>query len=75
MKSRNGVVYDVANGEGISNLGEKRCVLATDSSEEAVPITMHACDGHKSLASIGKMVKAWRAGKMEVDTMVATKKE
>ena len=53
-----GVSYEVANGDEIPNLGEKRCIITTDEASEAIPLTMQVCDVHTSLLSIGKMVKA-----------------
>ena len=59
-KSIKGVSYEVANGEEIANLGEKQCVIALEDVKEAIPLTLQVCDVHKSLLSIGKIVKAWK---------------
>ena len=59
-RSMKGVAYEVANGDEIPNLGEKRCVTTTDESAELVQLAMQVCDVHKSLLSVGKIVKAGR---------------
>ena len=54
---RRGVKYEVANGERIPNLGEKRF---TGVTEEGVlrSVTMQVCDVNKALLSVRKVVKA-----------------
>ena len=50
--SRNGVEYEVANGESISNLGECRCEVMTIGSMIPKRITFQIADVHKPRLSI-----------------------
>ena len=50
--SRNGVEYEVANGEPIYNLGERRCEVMTLGSMIPKRITFQIADVHKPLLSI-----------------------
>ena len=50
--SRNGVGYEVANGESIANLGERRCQVMTVGSMTPERITFQVADVHKPLLSI-----------------------
>ena len=50
--SRGGVEYEVANGESIANLGERRCQVMTVGSMIPKQITFQVADVHKPLLSI-----------------------
>ena len=50
--SRSGVEYEVANGESIANLGERRCQVMTVGSMIPKQITLQVADVHKPLLSI-----------------------
>ena len=50
--SKSGVEYEVANGESIANLGERRCQVMTVGSMIPKQITFQVADVHKPLLSI-----------------------
>ena len=50
--SKSGVEYEVANGESIANLGERRCQVMTVGSMIPKRITCQVADVHKPLLSI-----------------------
>jgi hypothetical protein len=50
--SRNGIEYEVANGESIANLGEKRCQVMTIGSMAPKKIIFQIADVHKPLLSV-----------------------
>ena len=50
--SKAGVEYEVANGESIPNLGERRCEVMTPGSPTAKRITFQIAEVHKPLLSI-----------------------
>ena len=50
--SREGAEYEVANGQSIPNLGERRCEVMTAGSTTAKHITFQVADVHKPLLSI-----------------------
>ena len=50
-----GVEYEVANGETIPNLGERRCIMMTVGSNTAKKITFQVADVHKPLLSISRV--------------------
>ena len=50
----NGMEYEVASGESIPNLGERRCELWTDGAYSAKAITMQVADIHKPLLSLSR---------------------
>ena len=50
--SRGGVEYEVANGESIASLGERRCQVMTVGSMIPKQITFQVADVHKPLLSI-----------------------
>ena len=52
--SLNGVEYEVANGEAISNLGERRCEVMTLGSMIPKRITFRIADVHKPLLSVSE---------------------
>ena len=49
-----GAEYEVANGESIPNLGERRCLLMTLGSTAAKKIVFQVADVHKPLLSISR---------------------
>ena len=52
--SRSGYEYEVANGAGLPNLGERRCVMMTENSPTAKQIAFQCADVHKALLSVTK---------------------
>ena len=50
-----GVEYEVANGETIPNLGERRCIMMTVGSNTAKKIPFQVADVHKPLLSISRV--------------------
>ena len=50
--SQNGIQYEVANGESIDNLGEKRCQVMTIGSMCPKKIVFQIADVHKPLLSV-----------------------
>ena len=50
--SRNGIEYEVANGESIANIGEKRCQVIIVGSMSPKRIVFQIADDHKPLLSI-----------------------
>ena len=46
--------YEVANGETIPNLGERRCLMWTEFATEARAINMQVADVHKALLSLSR---------------------
>ena len=55
--SKNGVVYEVANGVRIANLGEKK-FLGTSGEGISRQITAQVCDVNKGLLSVSKMMRS-----------------
>ena len=49
-----GAEYEVANGESIPNLGERRCLLMTLGAKDPKKITFQVADVHKPLLSISR---------------------
>ena len=52
--SKEGLEYEVANGAGLPNLGERRCLLMTVGSQKAKRIVFQVADVHKPLLSISR---------------------
>ena len=52
--SVNGIMYEVANGTKIPNLGQQRMTLKTSEGKTRV-ITAQVCDVHKCLLSVSKL--------------------
>ena len=52
--SAHGAEYEVANGQTIPNLGERRCLLMTLGAAVAKKITFQVADVHKPLLSISR---------------------
>ena len=53
--SKAGYEYEVANGEALPNLGEKRCVMMTEDSSIMKKLTFQCADVHKALLSVSKV--------------------
>ena len=47
-------MYEVADGNEIPNLGERRCVMWTEGSQDARKITLQVADVHKALLSLSR---------------------
>jgi hypothetical protein len=54
MQSLNGMEYEVASGESIPNLGERRCEMWTEGAAFPKAITMQVADIHKALLSLSR---------------------
>ena len=54
LQSQRGMQYEVANGEKIPNLGERRCIMWTENATAARHINMQVADVHKGLLSISR---------------------
>ena len=50
--SKRGEEYEVANGESIPNLGERRCLMMTKNSTVPKKIVFQVADVHKALLSV-----------------------
>jgi len=51
-QSKAGMEYEVANGETIPNLGERRCLMMTENSTTPKRIAFQVADVHKALLSV-----------------------
>ena len=56
--SRRGVLYEVANGERIPNLGERIFTGVTDKEGHSRTIKAQVCEVSKPLMSVSRLVKA-----------------
>ena len=54
LQSMREMEYEVANGQSIPNLGERRCFMWTESATEAKAISMQVADVHKALLSLSR---------------------
>ena len=54
-ESRGGLTYEVANGECLPNVGERRCFMMTENSHTMKRITFQCADVHKPLLSISRI--------------------
>ena len=54
-QSQRGTDYEVANGETIPNLGERRCVVMTENALGPKLMNFQVCDVHKPLLSVSKV--------------------
>ena len=54
FQSINGMEYEVASGEAIPNLGERRCEMWTDGATAPKSIAMQVADVHKALLSLSR---------------------
>ena len=52
--SRAGFEYEVANGAGLPNLGERRCLMMTENSQTTKQIAFQCADVHKALLSVSR---------------------
>ena len=53
--SRAGLEYEVANGEGLPNLGEKKCLMMTEDSNMMKRVILQCADVHKALLSVSRV--------------------
>ena len=54
-KSRPGFDYEVANGDGLLNVGERRCFMMTENSGKIKRIAFQCADVHRSLLSVSRL--------------------
>ena len=54
LQSMQCMEYEVADGNTIPNLGERRCIMWTDGAEEARHINLQVADVHKPLLSLSR---------------------
>ena len=52
--SKRGMEYEVANGETIPNVGERRCILMSEDSNSPKAIFFQIADIHKPLLSVSR---------------------
>ena len=53
-QSLSSMMYEVADGNEIPNLGERRCVMWTEGSQDARKINLQVADVHKALLSLSR---------------------
>ena len=54
-KFRSGFEYEVANGKGLLNMGERRCFMMTENSNTMKRIAFQCADVHKPLLSVSRL--------------------
>ena len=54
VQSLRGMEYEVATGESIPNLGEKRCEMSTEGASAPKSISMQVADIRKALLSLSQ---------------------
>jgi hypothetical protein len=54
LQSQRGMEYEIANGDSIPNLGEKRCEMWTEGATKPKSIAMQVADVHKALLSLSR---------------------
>ena len=54
LASLRGMEYEVANGQSIPNLGERRCLVWTEHATEVKRMNMQVADVHKVLLSLSR---------------------
>ena len=54
LASLRGMEYEVANGQSIPNLGERRCLVWTEGATVAKKMNMQVADVHKGLLSLSR---------------------
>ena len=54
-KSRSGFEHEVVNGEGLLNMGERRCFMMTENSDTMKRIAFQCADVHKPLLSVSRL--------------------
>ena len=59
LQSLSSMMYEVADGNQIPNLGERRCVIWTEGANEAWKINVQVADVHKALLSLSRCADMW----------------
>ena len=54
LASLRGMEYEVANGQSIPNLGERRCLVWTEGATQVKKMNMQVADVHKGLLSLSR---------------------
>ena len=54
LQSINMMEYEIADGNTIPNLGERRCMMWTEGAGDARPINLQVADVHKALLSLSR---------------------
>ena len=54
LASLRGMEYEVANGQSIPNLGERRCLVWTEGATDVKKMNMQVADVHKGLLSLSR---------------------
>jgi hypothetical protein len=54
LQSLRSMEYEVADGRGIPNLGERRCIMWTENANEPRKINLQVADVHKALLSLSR---------------------
>ena len=54
LASLRGMEYEVANGQSMPNLGERRCLVWTENATEVKRMVMQVADVHKGLLSLSR---------------------
>ena len=54
LQSLRHMEYEVANGQSLPNLGERRCLMWTEHATEARQLNMQVADIHKPLLSLSR---------------------
>ena len=54
LASLQGMEYEVANGQSIPNLGERRCLVWTEGATDVKKMNMQVADVHKGLLSLSR---------------------
>jgi hypothetical protein len=54
LQSLKSMMYEVADGNEIPNLGERRCLMWTETAAEARKINLQVADVHKALLSLSR---------------------
>ena len=54
LQSMQCMEYEVADGNTIPNLGERRCLMWTDGASKPRPINLQVADVHKALLSLSR---------------------
>ena len=54
LQSLKAMMYEVADGNEIPNLGERRCLMWTENAVEARKINLQVADVHKALLSLSR---------------------
>ena len=54
LQSLRGMEYEVANGQALPNLGERRCLMWTEGAAGPRRLNMQVADAHKGLLSLSR---------------------